>query len=180
MFYAQNNLEQHWLKPNSLIFRIFNLFKVGKIGVNQLLKKYRTLQILGVLQNEIQQQFLLTELVVASIVLLSLCTTIVTKLGISGIVAVVCIIIVVDCLSILTVLLGGMAMVHSTSVKGTQQLMALLALEKANFKTRRMIYKSLVSIKMRFGSINFVDSLTPLKCIDYANSLTVQLLLLSI
>lgn len=41
-------------------------------------------------------------------------------------------------------------------------------------KWKQRFYTSCSSIKIRFASINFVDRLTPLACVDYANGLTLQ------
>ncbi len=45
-------------------------------------------------------------------------------------------------------------------------------------KLRQRFLTSCFPIRVGFGSINFVDRLTPLVCIDFANDLTVNLLLL--
>lgn len=39
--------------------------------------------------------------------------------------------------------------------------------------------KSCQLIKIRFGSLNFIEERTPLNCLDFANNLTVELLLLT-
>ncbi len=43
----------------------------------------------------------------------------------------------------------------------------------------KRVYWSLSFIKVKFGSFNFVDSLTPLNLVHFANELTVQILLLT-
>lgn len=47
----------------------------------------------------------------------------------------------------------------------------------SNKKQCLCFYKSCNNIKVRFGSINYVDRLTPLNFIDFSNTLTVNLLL---
>lgn len=50
---------------------------------------------------------------------------------------------------------------------------------KVKLKWMRRFVKSCQLIKIRFGSLNFIEELTPLTCLDFANNLTIQLLLLS-
>lgn len=84
--------------------------------------------------------------------------------------------------SALLFLLGNLAELHLQSLKSLQCMKDLHRTVRLSLKERKYLkrlVKSCSLIKAGFGSNNFVESLTPLNCIDFANCLTVQLLLLS-
>lgn len=91
---------------------------------------------------------------------------------------------------------GGMAGVYTESVDVTRKLQKSFGViggggfrhltkvgcgyteRSKEVKWKQRFYKSCNVIKIRFASINFVDRLTPLTCVDFANGLTLQWLLL--
>lgn len=82
-----------------------------------------------------------------------------------------------NCLLAVVVVLGGYAQVHETSKEVLRKLTRnLLAVTKAR-NERKQFRNSCSVIKVRLGSINFVEALTPLNFVDFANGLAVQILL---
>jgi len=72
------------------------------------------------------------------------------------------------------VLLGGLVGVH---LKSKEVLKKLKSKQRSQFKWEVRFYKSCQVIKIKLGSNNFLDALTPLNCLDFSVSLTAQLLL---
>lgn len=88
----------------------------------------------------------------------------------------------IDMLLALLVLLGGLAKLHLQSAKFVQNIKELRRGIKGSLKQRKetgMLVKSFSLINAKFGSLNYIEPLTPLNCINLSNDLTVQLLLLS-
>ncbi len=102
----------------------------------------------------------------------------------------------VDCMLAVVTSVGGMAGVYTESVKVTKELQKSLGIiggggyrTFANgnrvptghwlaVKWKQRFFKSCTPVKVRFASINFIDRCTPLACLDFANGITLQLLLL--
>lgn len=91
-------------------------------------------------------------------------------------------VLVPNSLMALLVLLGGMAELATESGNCTKQIRRSVEHWQHSKTERKHLYRScstLTTINVRFGSLNFIESVTPLKCIDYANQLTIQVLLLA-
>lgn len=83
---------------------------------------------------------------------------------------------------VISVEVGGWAQVNIQSLYVFQQLKCKLA-DRAMHGERsvhelRKFYKSCSNIKVKFGSLNYIERLTPLKCMAFSLDLTVNLLLL--
>lgn len=76
---------------------------------------------------------------------------------------------------------GRMAQIYNESriclMEAKRQL--LVTNNKLVQKQMQRFYKSCSTVVVKFGSVNFIDSFTPLRCLQFANSLTSNLLLLS-
>lgn len=77
------------------------------------------------------------------------------------------------------VILGGLAQLFATSTKTLHRMRRHLSVTKVTKKRiqQQRFLRSCSPLKVRLGSINFVDSLTPLNFVDFGNGLAVQLLL---
>ncbi len=160
---------------------------------------YRSIQILACIANEIQQKVFVSTVVIAATIMTSICTTTVVKLPwTSGNIMPLLMfsIVGVNCVLAIVTSVGGMASVYTESVKVTRKLQKSIGIiggggyrtfvnvnrvcmgRWLEIKWKQRFYRSCVPIKIRFGSINFVDRLTPLACLDLANGVTLQLLLL--
>lgn len=135
--------------------------------------------------NEAQQKVFVTVDTIGAIILLSLSNAVVIRLWYrDSNYMIICIlgIVLLASGSVLLFLLGGMAeiLVHSknylTAAKG---LLEKPWQSKPNRRNLRVIVKSCQQISVKFGSINFIEALTPINCLDFANDLTVQLLLIA-
>lgn len=163
------------------------LCKMSCIRSNKLAVMYRSIQVLVVLVNEIQQWGFVGAIVLGGVLFQAFCACTVTQLPWTseniiplGILSVI----TFNSMFTIIIVVGGMGTVYvesrtaliklKESVAGKNQIKG-----RYDVKWTRMFHKSCNLIKIRFGSINFVDQLTPLNCIDFANGLTVQLLLLN-
>lgn len=94
-------------------------------------------------------------------------------------VVVVCIILIFDAGGSILFILWGMVSVFSNS-KNCLHLIKELEL-KCKLKSDRLwlrsFYKSCDKIKIKFGDSNFIEELTPFKCLDFAINVTAQILL---
>lgn len=84
--------------------------------------------------------------------------------------------------TVLAFLLGGLAQVNATSKTTLIKLRKHLAKKgkvgRGKICPERIYLHSFPCIKVQFGDLNYLESLTPLKCVDYANSVAAQLLML--
>lgn len=137
------------------------------------------------LMNEIQQKTLLTVIIVAGIPFIALCSTILVRI-VQGSAALVIIMVISIALisAVLAVifLVGGMAQLFAYSDNFLLSVNRLIAKPTCTLSDKRTLRKFVLScnkISAKFGFMNYVESITPLNCIDFSNQLTVQLLLLS-
>lgn len=139
---------------------------------------YRSIQILALLANQIQQRVFMIILILAGTLVQSLSATTLIKLPWSAenlIAVIVFSVVFSNCALVVVVTVGGFAEIHSKS----GSTIHLVKQRNENIQWRKRFYKSCIPIKIKFGSINFIERQTPLVCIDYANALTLQLLLIS-
>lgn len=158
---------------------------------------YRTIQVLACIANEIQQKVFMSVIVIAATFLISLCTATVVWLPwtIDNLLSILMFLTIgIDCTLAVVTSVGGMAGVYTESVKVIRKLQTSIGIiggggyrnlvgrgdgcGSMEVKWKQRFYRSCMSIKIRFASINFVDRLTPLACVDFANDLTLQLLLI--
>lgn len=145
--------------------------------------QYRTLQVLGILMNEIQQKFLITSLVIAATLILSCGMTVVVQMPFTKgnlLQLSVFLVLMTDSALLLIVILGNMSKVLVQSHRIFEVVRTHMTTQKiSDRKQMEKFLKSCNFVKVRFGTLNYIDSLTPIKCIDFANDLTVQLLLIN-
>ncbi len=82
---------------------------------------------------------------------------------------------------VILVIQGGLVSVYIASkrtILGAKHLELSIASNK-NRKWARKFWRSCEILKAKFGNGNFLEELTPLRCLDFAFGLTVQFLLLS-
>lgn len=132
--------------------------------------------------NEIQQKIPMSVIVVAGILAQSLSMTTLVKLPwkSDNILSLILYAgVLINCILAMSVTLGGMAGILGqceNTLKNLHSHNTLTASRKEQ-RCRKIFYRSCMAIKVRFGSINFVDQLTPLNCINFANDMTLNLLL---
>lgn len=144
---------------------------------------YRHIQILVNLFNDIQQKVLVPSMIAGSVIgqgvsLAFLINTPSTSesFPVLIVMAIVC----VDTALLLIFCLRGFAEVHVESRGALRNIKSTIMLlhGRMQMKWMRRFLKSCGIIKMKFGSNNFVEMLTPLNCICQAAQVTVQILLL--
>lgn len=147
---------------------------------------YRALQVVGVLMNDILKTVIVTSLVVAATIMLAFGLTLlillpatVQNVPVLG----VCCLVVISVVAMLLVNIGLWANIYKQSMLNQHQL-AVLAVTRRNVDSiysatwKRKLFRSCASVRVIFGSINFIETGTPLKCFDFSNQLAVNLLLL--
>ncbi|CAL8146960.1 unnamed protein product [Orchesella dallaii] len=156
----------------------------SKRRVSEASVTYRNIQVLALLTN------ILVNTAVTGLVF---CTILMVALGLAGFVRLewvtcnflslaFCFMMVLDGMFALIVLLGGMVGVYLESKWVFQALrrnLSVCTTEKYKRKFLSRFYKSCRFIRIKLGSINFVDTLTPLNCVNFAVNLAVQVLLIT-
>lgn len=144
---------------------------------------YRTLQVLAVFMNEVQQKVLVTSIIFAGVPLTAFgLVFLIQTMQADADPVLLCLSIVVIPNGTLAMiaLLGGMARLYSESEKCRNGFIHRLQSYAWSFKERKQwktFGKSCSLIKVKFGKINFIERLTPLNCINSTSDLTMQLLL---
>jgi len=85
--------------------------------------------------------------------------------------------------AMLLVMLSGMVGAYLKSIKviqGLKQSLSKSALNNRDRKWLKKFCKSCSPIKIRIGSNNFLEALTPLNCSNFAFNLSVQILLVGL
>lgn len=119
----------------------------------------------------------------AGILVLSLSEAIVVKLAFmennNTAIFLLFIFLMLNCYYGLIVTFSGFAHVHETSISVlTEMNRHLITMTTTkDRKQRKRFHNSCSPIKVRLGSVNFVESLTPLNFINFANNLTLQIVL---
>lgn len=148
---------------------------------------YRKLQLLNILGNQ-TEQYALAVVISGSILTLSSSFATLVRLAavakdnnwmmksVFGIAA-------VDAGVTMLVVLGGMVGAYLDSKRMLERIRGMEFNDKrVKLVERRWMKRFLRSctlIKIKFGGSNFIEELTPVKCLDFAVQMTVQLLLLS-
>ncbi len=86
-----------------------------------------------------------------------------------------------NCTIALVVVLGGLLSVSLKSEKYLKDISKLELTQKSREKRLwiRLYSRSCSKVKIQFGDNNFLESLTPLRCLDWAANIAVQILLVS-
>lgn len=132
--------------------------------------------------NEVQQKVFVTTIITASIVLHAALFTLTIRLARSGdwLMCAFFAFLTTDTLGVFVVLIGCMSKVHVTSHKMFEKLRCQACkLNKMDKRLWNRLNRSCTNIRVKFGSLNYIDRLTPLNCLDFANNLTYNILLLS-
>lgn len=173
-----------------LIFkRVRELQATRKSSALQVSKQYRTLQVLGTIMNGVQQKVWITYTIVGTIMCQCLSFSLVIKtiqtksynhnlilLGVFSVVG-------LNDVLLLSFLVGGMAQVMEESHKLIRQwkkppsTLGIKICREKLWESR--FVKGCDIIKVRFGALNFIDKVTPLNCLDFANEITVHILLIA-
>lgn len=146
--------------------------------------RYRTLQLLSTLMNIVIQKELNAVVNISGTILLSVCEASLVTMPFTSrnyvqffVFGLQC----TNCFVGILVILGGFAQMHMRSndiIRKMKKQLPIIMLDRRERGYRKRFHVSCAIIKVRLGSINYFDSLTPLNCIDFANGQAVQLLLL--
>ncbi len=152
----------------------------------EILKLYREVQILNNVCNIVQQQ-MLGSIILASTMALSgglgVLLQIFEKMNSDTniMIAVAMVISFADGFVTHAVLLGGMVSVCGNSKKLLQQAKCVRGTNgtRKDIKLTERLWQCSDKIRIKFSDSNFLEELTPLRCLDYAVAMTIQFLLLS-
>lgn len=167
------------------IIRCLQLCKSDGIPPQQFCSTYRTLQVVEKLMNEVIQKVLVTSVVVSAIFTHTVAMNVVIgilKTNGNYLVILLFLFLLNQCLLVEIVLLGSMSKIYLLSQDILDSLKYRLVQTTYEPKKSRELkrwFTSLTPVCVRFGTLNFVDRLTALNCIDFTNNLTVNLLLLN-
>lgn len=159
-----------------------------QIGMTQseMSTQFRTLQVLATLMNEIQKDMMIPCITLCAIPAVSISMVMVVRTPPTNgqiLESVTVFFGLFEVVFILLVIFGAMAQVIKQSETTFQELKRHLSECKNQTRLevhwKRKFYRSCNNIKVKLGSINFIDRLTPLNCVNMANDFTVQLLLCS-
>lgn len=179
--------------------RYWSLVKSGRLLEPGIALMYRNIQILAKIGNEIQQRSFMMAMVLVAMAFLAGCTPllIITPFHSDNLMALGTFgVLIFHGYLVVVVFLGGMASIYRKSNEvrrhfyselhvlggGEKTSMEILGRSKTNhrpFKWKRCFLQSCPLIKIRFGSLYFVDELTPLNIVNLSNDLSVQVLLMT-
>lgn len=148
----------------------------------QVPRMFRHVQLLSNLCNEIQQKLMMIPIISSTIIVSSFSLATLAHIHFSAdnlIIAGILVLAVMDATLVSLFCLGGMVLVNKKSKVLIHKFKSYrhhseLEMEKLWI---RKFAKTCMPIRMKFGSSNFVESLTPLKCLNCAARLTIQILL---
>lgn len=171
------------LSIRSLLTRVSR--QKGKDG-DFMLNCYRRIQIIANLGNEIQKE-LVTLFILASVLIQPFCivylvTADLSENGIS-LASFFSVSLLTQSILVLLVYGGGLAGIFEES-KATLKSINDRIFNSNGSSSRekrfqQKMLKSCTYLKIRFGSFNYVEGLTPLKCLDFCNQITINVLLLT-
>lgn len=145
---------------------------------------FRQIQVLVTLANEISQQLALTSLIITGICAMSAGLSMLIKMDWS-LDNMVLIFIFISCTTngflFLSVCLSGMGLVYhscKTTMRKAKRYDAVRSFNICRNKlSLKKFWKSCAVPRIKFGSCNFVEELTPLNTVNFAVNATVQFLL---
>lgn len=151
--------------------------------------KYRNIQILTIMFNEFTQFIVTPTVLVGGIVVVSMSTVGVVSVPWNSMHMPWCVILcilLINGIFALVIVFGNMAQIYAKSKRLIESSKTRTRVvfftgktyHKIDAKWRGRFYMSCSPIKFKFGRLNFIDRLTPLNCIIFANRMSVQLLLL--
>lgn len=163
------------------------VFKMTSIDLYNKALIYREIQILGNLNNTVQRHLITPVFIVLALIVQGLSAYILVRLTWSyenliplGMYTVL----LVNCALAIIVCIGGMANIRVESVKILQEIrnheiffVCRGHARGMEFKWLRSYHRSCAPIQIKFGT-NFVEAKTPVRCMEVAVSITVNLLLL--
>ncbi len=156
---------------------------INTTGIYQRAKLFRHFQVLTAILNRIQKG--------PPILVIIIEVTVVQALALSALVGnpisdlkytATLILLTVDCFMVITIILGQMGMVYQKSkrlLKKIQWKQYLPGISVRDKKWERRFYKSCSPLDIMISSVNFVDELTLLNCLQLSLTLTANLLLLN-
>lgn len=161
--------------------RFIQVLKLSKF-TSDFMTNYRSIQVLSSILLDVRLSVILGVLSVSLVVAQAFCLTIFTSLltdkrlnTISNIFFVVSF---MGCFYSLMGILGIQSRVYTASKQMIIANKQCITMDKGRPKRMKLQYlRSCYPIKIGLNLVNFVDRVTPLVCIDYANDLTVNLLL---
>lgn len=166
------------------VLRYRKLFLVHFLVSKKLETAYRTLQVLEILQNEVLCSYISWGLLPMVIFTHAVSTAVLVSFrDNSHILRWVLGLAALESIFGQILLLGIFASLYVKSCgvisHGTKVLANLSNPVNLGAKRARKFLKSCSNFKVKIGSINFVDQLTPLNSLDFGNCLAVQLILLA-
>ncbi len=160
----------------------YTLQNGDKLSIYQKGLLYRHIQILAAMLNELQTGPPILIIISGPTLFSALVMSTLVESWDSDILFVATLVInLVDCIVLIIAVLGQMSTVCRNSSK-TIELMSVKPKAyfiKRDHKWEQRFYKSCTPIKVIINSGNFVDSLTPLNCLQLSFSLSVNILLLN-
>ncbi len=143
---------------------------------------YRELQLLNIFCNIVQQSCLGLG-IAAAIFIISASVALLVRIENNFLIKLTLGIAAIDSLVCLLLVVSGMTSVHKKSKKILKSVYILqkqrTIMSKSILMWSRKFWISCDCIKIKFGEMNYLEELTPLKCFDFSLNLTVQILLLS-
>lgn len=144
---------------------------------------YRHIHLLSSLFNDLQQKFFLPAMMQSASVVLAFGIAMLVILPIRRDLVLIEFLLAgssIDSILFLLFCLGGMVTVHNQSCIALRKLRnkVCITTDKSERKLVRLLIRSFCPIKIKFGANNFVEALTPFKCLHYVMRFTVQILLL--
>lgn len=147
------------------------------------IEMYRHVQLLSSIGNEIQQKTLIFPVIVACVLNSAYCLAMMVVTPFTSencIVHCVLVGVYLDTTFYLLFCLGGMVAVRKMSKYFLRKLNAQFYLSPSRIKERKAIKslkRSVKLIKIKFGTNNFVEELTPLRFLNLAARISIQILL---
>lgn len=165
-----------------------------RLTVREVTGSYRKVQLLAVLINDLQRKSMTTELILFDISGQSVCLTSFLRGNWSGSFEHLLVGTALLAFSGITYIIGiiyvsGLASIYVESKKLRKKMGRWVWMGTfwegskskcpREMRRRRAAVRGCPLVKVHFGSLNFVEEQTPLRCLDFANQLSIQMLLLT-
>lgn len=168
-----------------LFFRLTEIIKTHGHNCN-VAKTFREFQLLEIFCNTIQR-YMLGAVIMASILDISIpCSCLIhqstrTDKDLNCMMVLAMLIAVFDGIAFLLVWVCGILQVSAKSklFLCIARYIDMTTLTTKERKWSRRFYRSSRIVKIKFGDDNFLENLTPLRCLDFSAGITLQILLLS-
>lgn len=147
---------------------------------DQFVVAYRSLELLASLHNDVMRGQVSMAIAPAAILLQAISGAVLIQLELnSTFLKIMLLLINLDTVLAMIGYFGGMSNIYTKSKETIWRCANSTKGEEISETLKRKFFESGRPLRAQFGSINFFDKLTPLNFIDYANDLTVQMLLVS-